>query len=354
MADEAATLPLAVSMGEPAGIGTEVLLKSYAQLSQAGSSAPVFFLIDDPARVARIVREIRAPFRVTTIEDPAGARDAFSQGLPVLPLRGIDPASLAHVTPGQPSAATAAAVTGSIRQAVELALEGSAGGVVTLPIQKSVLSEAGFPHPGHTEFLGELTAEADLPAGMPRGPVMMLAAGDFRTVPATVHRALKDVPASLKADELVRIGTIVARSLSYDFGIQAPRLAIAGLNPHAGEGGLMGMEEQETIAPAIQALRSQNIDATGPWPADTMFHAEARAQYHAAIAMYHDQALIPIKTVAFHDAVNVTLGLPIVRTSPDHGTALQIAGKGVARADSTSAAILMAARMAYSRALHAG
>ncbi|GGY54548.1 4-hydroxythreonine-4-phosphate dehydrogenase PdxA [Parvularcula lutaonensis] len=343
-------LPLAVSMGEPAGIGTEVLLKCYQALRKpaAGGRIP-FFLIDDPARVARITREAHLDFHVASIERPADTAEAFAEALPVLPLSGIDPAPLMAVEAGKPSPATADAVTGSIRRAVELALAGEAGGVVTLPIQKSALQDANFPYPGHTEYLGALTKGAPWPEGEPRGPVMMLAAGDFRTVPVTVHVPLRSVAEQLGTDTIIRIARVTANSLRHDFGVAHPRIAVAGLNPHAGEDGHLGTEDRDVIGPAIAALRDAGIDAHGPHPADTMFHEEARQHYDAALAMYHDQALIPIKTVAFHQAVNVTIGLPIVRTSPDHGTGLAIAGKGVARPDSTLNAILMASRMAESR-----
>ena len=343
--------PLAVSMGEPAGIGTEVLIKSYARMRSIAQT-PRFFLIDDPMRVARILREAKAPFQVASIEAPGDALGAFEEALPVLPVKA-DRGTLDDIEPGKASLASAPAVMEAIRQAVAFARSGEASGVVTLPIQKAILQIAGFPHPGHTEFLGALTADVPVPQGEARGALMMLAAGNFRTVPVTVHQSLASVPASLTIDAIVEAGEITAQSLRRDFGIAKPRLAVAGLNPHAGESGKMGTEEQDIIEPAIAALRERNVDAQGPWPADTMFHEEARAQYDAALAMYHDQALVPIKTVAFHEAVNVTLGLPIVRTSPDHGTGFPIAGKGVARPDSTMAAILMAARMAAARTAHA-
>lgn len=343
--------PLAISMGEPAGIGTEVLLKSYAWMRQrpAGEDFP-FYVIDDPARLAALARIYGTSFRITTIERPDDTNDAFADGLPVLPLAGVDPSPLIKVEAGKPSPDTAEAVTASIRQAVYHALSGEAAGVVTLPIQKAVLQKAGFPHPGHTEYLGALTEDTPMPEGMPRGPVMMLASGSFRAIPVTIHIALKDVPKRLAADQIVRTGMVAATSLRRDFGIDNPRIAIAGLNPHAGEDGRMGEEERSVIIPAIEALREQKIEAAGPFPADTMFHEDARRQYDVALAMYHDQALIPIKTFDFHGAVNITLGLPIIRTSPDHGTGLTIAGQGVARPESTIAAILTAAQMAESRA----
>ena len=343
--------PLAVTMGEPAGIGTEVLLKAYRQLADAPpGAAPTFFLIDDPARVEKIVRLIGLDLRLATIEHPRDAAAVFASALPILPLTGGQVPALLHVQPGTPSGATAGAVTASIEEAVRLALGGAASGVVTLPIHKRVLAEAGFAHPGHTEYLGALTEDAGLPKGFVRGPVMMLAAGRFRVVPVTVHMPLRGVPDALTADQIVRTGVVVAQALARDFGIGTPRLAVAGLNPHAGEGGVLGAEEQGVIAPAIEALREQRIDARGPYPADTLFHEEARGGYDAALCMYHDQALVPIKTLAFHEAANVTLGLPIVRTSPDHGTAFEIAGRGAANPSSLLSAIALAARMAAARA----
>ena len=344
--------PLALTMGEPAGIGTEITLKAYAALSQAPPGrAPTFFLIDDPVRVEKAVRVMDADVRVATIEAPQDATATFARALPILPLEGASPALL-HVQPGTPSGATAGAVRGSIAQGVGLALEGLAGGVVTNPIQKKVLADAGWGHPGHTEYLGALTADAAMPRGFVRGPVMMLAAEaeGLRVVPVTIHTPLRAVPDALSADGIVRAGVVTAQALTRDFGVARPRIAVSGLNPHAGEGGALGTEEAEVIEPAIGALREQGIDAFGPLPADTMFHEAARAGFDAALCMYHDQALVPVKTLAFDSAVNVTLGLPIVRTSPDHGTALGIAGRGVARPASLIGAILTAARLADARA----
>lgn len=345
--------PLAVSMGEPAGIGTEILLKAYAALAEPGVGDGLsFFTVDDPARLARIARDLRAPFRCLTIEHPRDAVAAFRDGLPVLPLRECELAALEKVVPGKPTAATAPCVTGSIRQAVAAALEGSASGVVTLPIQKSVLNEAGFTFPGHTEFLGALTEDTPMPHGHARGPVMMLASPGLKVVPVTIHTPLSKVPGAITTDAIIHVATVTAQSLTADFGIAEPRLALTGLNPHAGEDGMLGTEEQDIIVPAIRKLRELGVLAAGPFPADTMFHEEARGQYDAALAMYHDQALVPVKTLSFHEAVNVTIGLPIIRTSPDHGTGLGIAGNGVARPDSTIAAVRLAAGMAGKRLSH--
>ncbi|MEM9285115.1 MAG: 4-hydroxythreonine-4-phosphate dehydrogenase PdxA [Pseudomonadota bacterium] len=338
--------PLVISMGEPAGIGTELLYKAYRALRDEGLC---FFTIDDPERLAVLPETLTGGVDVIAIKAPSEAASAFKHGLPVLSLPQHARASLGDVVPGKPSAATASAVIGSIEAGVAVCANGDTGGLVTLPIQKSTLQKTGFSFPGHTEFLGDLTASLPLPQGDVRGPVMMLAAGNFRTVPLTVHVPIRDVPVSIRRELIVERCLVTAQALVRDFGIASPRLAIAGLNPHAGEDGTMGVEDQDVIAPAIADLRAAGVDAIGPLPADTMFHAEARANYDAALAMYHDQALIPIKTVAFHDAVNVTLGLPIVRTSPDHGTGLDIAGQGIARPDSLIAAIRMAAAMADAR-----
>jgi 4-hydroxythreonine-4-phosphate dehydrogenase len=337
-------------MGEPAGVGTEVLLKAYRHY--AGLPSPeryAFFVIDDPFRLGELVRHCGLDLPIASIECPSDARDAFARGLPVLPLRAVDPAPLRNVKFGEPNTETAAMVLASIRQGVEAWRDGEAGGIVTLPIQKSVLQEAGFEHAGHTDFLGALTAEDPLPAGSARGPVMMLSARGFRTLPVTVHVPLTDVPKVLDSADIIRTARIAAEALRQDFGIASPVIAVCGLNPHAGEEGHIGREEIDVIAPAVAQLREMGIDAQGPFPADTLFHEEARRTYHACLGMYHDQALIPIKTLAFHEAVNVTLGLPIVRTSPDHGTALPIAGRGIARPDSTIAAIKLAAEMASMR-----
>lgn len=328
--------PLALTMGEPGGVGGELAAKAWRALSRGG---PAFFLIDDPARIEAFGEP------VAHIEAPAQAVKAMKKGVPVLDIGArIDPA------PGRADPGFARHVVASIERAVSLALSGDAGGVITAPIHKAALLSAGFQFAGHTDFLGELTAQASMPLGRARGPVMMLAAPGLRTVPVTVHAPLREAIAALTSDIIVRAGLITAESLREDFGVENPRLAFSGLNPHAGEEGRLGAEDGAVIAPAIETLKAKGIDARGPLPADTMFYEEARAKYDAAICMYHDQALIPIKTLAFHDAVNVTLGLPIVRTSPDHGTALDIAGRNIARPDSLIAAIRLAAEMASRRA----
>jgi 4-hydroxythreonine-4-phosphate dehydrogenase len=244
---------------------------------------------------------------------------------------------------GQPNPANAPAILESIDRAVDDVMHGKASGVVTLPIAKKPLYEAGFAHPGHTEYLAQLAAKY---VGSPVTPVMMIAGPDLRTVPVTIHIPLKDVMGQLTTALIVETAEITARDLTARFGIEKPRLAVAGLNPHAGEGGALGLEDDAIITPAVAALKAKGINAWGPLPADTMFHPRARATYDAAICMYHDQALVPAKTLAFDEGVNVTLGLPFIRTSPDHGTAFDIAGKNIARPDSFVAALKMAAEMA--------
>lgn len=330
-------------MGEPGGVGGEIAAAAWRVLRATG---PVFYAVDDPARLAGFA------VPVAEIAKPAQARAVFPEALPVLSL-GESVAARAGVA----DPASALLVIESIRRAVADALAGEAAGVVTNPIHKAALLAAGFEFPGHTEFLGALTKQAPMPARADgerkRGPVMMLAGPTLRTVPVTVHAPLAKAIRMLSVESIVRAGMLAAEALAYDFGLERPRLAIAALNPHAGEGGAFGEEDARIIAPAVEALRAAGIDAAGPMPADTMFHEEARDRYDAAICMYHDQALIPVKTIAFHETVNVTLGLPIVRASPDHGAALDIAGKGLARPDSLVAALRLAAAMAAARAASA-
>jgi 4-hydroxythreonine-4-phosphate dehydrogenase len=318
--------PLVLTMGEPAGIGAEIAAGAWAALHATG---PAFCLIDDATRGFAV------PLR--RIDAPEQAAAAFAQALPVLhhPLP-------APPVPGRPDTANAPAVIAAIAEAVALCKAGRAAGVVTNPIQKATLTAAGFRHPGHTEYLGEIAG-----TGVP--PVMMLASPDLRVVPVTVHEALARAIARLTPDLIAETARITARALRDEFGIAAPRLAVAGLNPHAGEAGTMGREEIDIVAPAIATLRAEGIDARGPMPPDTMFTALARPTYDAAICLYHDQALIPIKTLDMAGGVNVTLGLSIVRTSPDHGTALDIAGTGRADPSSLIAAIRLAAELARAR-----
>jgi len=328
----AAPAPLALTMGEPAGIGGELTLKAWQRLHRDAAAA--FFVIDDPRRLTGLAKRLGLDVPVTEIAGPEATARTFPGGLPVLALE-----QAVAGEPGRLDAANAAAVLASIRHAVALAQSGAAAGVVTNPIHKQVLMEAGFKHPGHTEYLAELCHSA-------RAPVMMLACPQLRVVPVTVHMPLSRVPEVLTTAMIVETGKTTAAALRHHFGIAQPRLAVAGLNPHAGEGGQLGREDDAVIRPAVQQLLADGIEAFGPLPADTMFHATARRGYDAALCMYHDQALIPIKTIDFEGGVNVTLGLPIVRSSPDHGTALDIAGKGKASPASLLAALRMAAEMA--------
>ena len=314
---------LALTMGDPAGIGGELTLKAWSALRDSG---PAFVALDDPARLCALDPSI--PLQVIGAIGEA----RFADALPVLPI-GL----AAHSTPGRPDPANAGAVIVSIETAVRLAQEGQAAGVVTNPISKATLYAAGFAHPGHTEFLGVLTGA--------KLSVMMLANDQLRVVPVTVHVGLRAALDLLTTDLIVETARITADALRRQFGIARPRLGIAGLNPHAGEAGAMGTEEQTIIAPAMDILRADGIDLSGPYPPDTMFTPAARARYDVAICMYHDQALIPLKTIDMASGVNVTLGLPIVRTSPDHGTAFDIAGRGIADASSLIAAIRLADRM---------
>lgn len=271
---------------------------------------------------------------------PARAAETFQHALPVVPLEIKTTAA-----PGRPDASSAPAVVASIRRAVADVLAGDAAGIVTNPIAKNVLYRSGFAEPGHTEFLAKLVQEATSKAVR---PVMLLWSPELAVVPVTIHLPLKDVVSRLTYDLVAETGRITARDLIGRFGIVRPRLAIAGLNPHAGEDGALGEEDEAIVAPAVRQLRAEGIDAVGPVPADTLFHKQARAAYDVALCMYHDQALIPIKTLAFDHAVNVTLGLPFVRTSPDHGTAFDIAGKGTASPSSLVAALSLAARLTAS------
>ena len=323
--------PLAMTMGDPAGIGPELALAAWRDRTPG---AP-FFVLASPAVLAAAAQ--RAGFEAPIIEtDPASAAGEFSKGLPIVPL-----VHAVESAPGRPSAANAAATIESITRAVETVLKGEARAVVTNPIAKAVLYEAGFRYPGHTEYLGELAKAW----GAPAFPVMMIWSSTLAVVPVTIHIPLAEAPRALSAGLIVKTARVVDRDLRARFGLARPRLAFAGLNPHAGEGGAMGREEITIIAPAIEALRAEGIDAAGPLPADTMFHPKARARYDVALTMYHDQGLIPVKTLAFDEGVNVTLGLPFLRTSPDHGTAFDIAGKGLANPASLIAAIALADRL---------
>ena len=335
--------PLAVTMGDPAGIGLDVALSAWALRRER--DCPVFFAIGDPAVYAARAAMLpgAAHLRIESIGEPEEAAAAFAKALPVLPLK----ASIEPVVAGVPNAANAPAVIVSIEQAVALTIEGRASAVVTAPIAKHVLMARGFAHAGHTEFLAELAARHNFPGAF---PVMLMASRRLMAVPVTVHIALKDVPAALTKDRLIRTAEVTHGGLVRYFSIAKPRLAVCGLNPHAGEEGELGREEIETIAPAIADLNARGIRAFGPLPADTLFHEAARQTYDAVLAMYHDQALIPFKTLAFADGVNVTLGLPFIRTSPDHGTAFALAGTGGADPTSFIEALHLAGRMHWAAA----
>ncbi|WP_112662974.1 4-hydroxythreonine-4-phosphate dehydrogenase PdxA [Microvirga flavescens] len=326
-----------LTQGDPAGIGPEISLKAWLMRKEAG--LPPFAILAEPGHLRHLAQSLSWDVPIAET-DLSGATSVFNRALPVIPLN-LDMGG--PVRPGHPDAAHAPAIIASIEKAVRHVQAGEAAALVTNPIAKHVLYEAGFSHPGHTEFLASLAKE---PGGTAPHPVMMLWSETLAVVPVTVHIPLKDVPQALTTDLIVTTGRLVARDLQARFGIAHPRLAVAGLNPHAGEHGALGAEDEAIVAPAIEILRKEGIAAEGPLPADTMFHARARKNYDAALAMYHDQALIPIKTIAFDEGVNVTLGLPFIRTSPDHGTAFDIAGKGIARPDSLIAAIKLAARLA--------
>jgi len=317
--------PLALTMGDPAGIGPELTEKAWNR--RHDDDLPAFYVIGDPT--------LYGSTRLAVINDPAEAADAFPEALPVYP---IELATPTHA--GEADSRNAPAVLSSIQHAVLHCQDGLSSGLVTNPIAKHVLMEAGFSHPGHTEYLAEL-------AGVAR-TVMMLSGGGLRCVPVTIHCALKDVFGQLTIDAIVETTRITAEGLQAFTGGRRPRLAVAGLNPHAGEEGRFGDEDEVIIRPAIEMLQKMGIDVTGPHPADTMFHEERRAEYDAAICMYHDQALIPVKTLDFHGGVNITLGMPFIRTSPDHGTAFGIAGQNQARPDSLIAALKTADAMCLS------
>jgi len=326
--------PFALSMGDPAGIGPEITVKAWEALR--ASRSHIFAVIAPPAVFSDVSHHV-----ITDIKD---APAVFEDVLPILEIEGQ------AATPGQPSPNNAAAIIKSIEQGVDLSLNARADGIVTNPIAKHVLYEAGFGFPGHTELLGHLGQGHTAPYAA--GPVMMLTAQDLRVGLATVHMALKAAAVQLSEDVILRTARVMLGALKTDFGIDNPRLALTGLNPHAGEDGSLGREEIEIINPAAQNLRDEGYDVTNAQPADTLFHTEARQGYDAVLAMYHDQGLIPVKTLDFHGGVNITLGLPFIRTSPDHGTAFGIAGQGIARPDSLIAALKKAREIANNRHAH--
>ena len=329
--------PLALTMGDPAGIGPDITLALWS--ARKTLSLPPFLFIGDAAvlRTRAAVLGLDVPVAAAEPETTAAL---FTQALPVLACDCAVPAM-----PGAPDSRNAPAITGAIEAAVALTLTGRTAAVVTNPIAKAVLYDAGFGFPGHTEFLADLAART---TGQQALPVMLLAGPKLRSVPVTIHIPLKDVPGALTEELIVETAIITERDLRQRFGIARPRLALAGLNPHAGESGALGLEDDAIVRPAVERLKAAGIDAVGPLPADTMFHDAARATYDVALCMYHDQALIPAKALGFDDSVNATLGLPFIRTSPDHGTAFSLAGKGVAKPDS----LLAALRLAYDLARH--
>ncbi|HEV7634945.1 MAG TPA: 4-hydroxythreonine-4-phosphate dehydrogenase PdxA [Bradyrhizobium sp.] len=326
--------PLALTLGEPAGIGPDITIKAWLRRNEL--KLPPFYLLGDRDFLADRAKALGLDVKLAEVS-AEDAREAFADALPV-----VATGHAATAKPGRPDDSSAEAALASIRQAVSDVVAGRAGAVVTNPVAKSVLYRAGFRHPGHTEFLGELAADG----GRTPQPVMMLWSPALAVVPATIHLPLRDAISQLSSDLIVTTARIVVADMKTRFGFANPRLAVSGLNPHAGEDGSLGTEERTVVAPAVEILRGEGIDVRGPLPADTMFHDAARKTYDCAICMYHDQALIPIKTLAFEDAVNVTLGLPFIRTSPDHGTAFDIAGTGKANPSSLIAALRLAARMA--------
>jgi 4-hydroxythreonine-4-phosphate dehydrogenase len=326
--------PLALTSGEPAGIGPDITLKAWLRRDEL--KLPAFYLLGDRDFLGRRAKALGLKIELADVR-AEDALDAFADALPV-----VATGQVAAAQPGRPDDTSAGAAIASIRQAVGDVVAGRASAVVTNPIAKSVLYRAGFRHPGHTEFLAELAAAG----GPPPRPVMMLWSPALVVVPVTIHLPLRDAITQLSRDLIVATARIVVAELKTRFGIARPRIAMSGLNPHAGEDGTLGTEDQAIVAPAVEILRGDGVDIRGPLPADTMFHEAARKSYDCAICMYHDQALIPVKTLAFEDAVNVTLGLPFIRTSPDHGTAFDIAGTGRADPSSLIAALRLAARMA--------
>ncbi len=331
--------PLALTRGDPSGIGIEIALKAWLATREDPAADP-FFLVADLALCRAVARALDLPVRLEVAE-PREAGALFADALPLVALPGIETVG----RPGVPDAADAPGTIAAMRTAVELVAAGEAAAVVTNPVSKEILHRVGYPHPGQTEFMGALAAEL---FGAPGRAVMLLWSPALAVVPATIHVPIANVPALVTQALICETVRVVARDFTVRFGLPRPRIAVTGLNPHAGEGGDMGREEIETIAPALRRLAEEGYAVTGPHPADTLFHAAARDRYDVVVTMYHDQALIPIKTLAFDSAVNVTLGLPFVRTSPDHGTAFDIAGHGVADASSLIAALRLAGRLARS------
>jgi 4-hydroxythreonine-4-phosphate dehydrogenase len=327
-------LPLAVTMGEPAGIGPDIALMAWRD--RAAMRLPPFYVLGDPGLMEARAARLGIGVPVVPVE-PEETAETFTFGLPVVAVPGE-----AADRPGEPTPQTAGLVVEAIRLGVEHVRVGKARAIVTNPIAKSVLAAAGFSHPGHTEYLGELARTF---RQGPSRPVMLIWSRELAVVPVTIHIPIAQVPERLTKALIVDTAAIVDHDMRTRFGLKSPRLAICGLNPHAGEDGLLGSEEDDVVRPAIAELQARGIDATGPYPADTLFHSEARATYDVALGMYHDQVLVPVKTLAFDTGVNVTLGLPFVRTSPDHGTAFSLAGTDKARPSSLIEAIALANRL---------
>jgi 4-hydroxythreonine-4-phosphate dehydrogenase len=325
--------PLVIAPGDPAGVGPELIAMAWA-----AGDVPPFAVAGGAKLIAAAAAQRGIVCPIAVIDDLAEADAAFGKALPVL--RGLD----ALYRPGEPDRVGATFALASLTLATEVAVQGRACGIVTAPISKARLAEVGFNHPGQTEFVAETAGVA------PEAAVMMLAGPQLKVVPVTVHMALAEVPRALTTAAIVAKGRILAAALTRDFGIERPRIAVAALNPHAGEDGRMGSEDAQVIAPAIAALKAEGIFVTGPHPADALFTPRARQAYDAALCMYHDQALVPLKALDFDEGVNCTLGLPIVRTSPDHGTAFDIAGTGTAHPGAMIAALRMASAMATRRA----
>ena len=327
--------PLALTLGEPAGIGPDITFAAWRRRKELG--LPPFYILADPGFLARRASRIAPDVPISVVEPP-GANSAFETALPVVDI-GVE----VGAEPGHPDQSSAPAVLAAIRRGVADVAAGRARAIVTNPIAKNVLYRSGFTEPGHTEYLAKLATQQ---SGVAARPVMMLWSPELAVVPVTIHLPLRQVVEALTSDLIVQTGQIVARDLTARFRIARPRLAVAGLNPHAGEQGTLGDEDVTVVRPAVERLKAQGVDARGPLAADSLFHQAARLTYDVVLAMYHDQALIPIKTLAFDHAVNVTLGLPFVRTSPDHGTAFDIAGTGRADPGSLIAALTLAARLA--------
>jgi len=337
--DIPSSLPIALTMGDPAGIAPEITAMAWKFYRDTNIR---FFLIGHPETIQKALCNISLPNPIK-INHPDQCMSAFAQGLPVLPLT-----LPRQVKPGQPDTDNSPAVIQSIEQAVKYCQSGQASAIVTNPISKASLYEAGFAHPGHTEFLGEL-ATSFANWNSPQGPFMMLSGGGLRVALASVHCALREIPQLIQPRLIGNALQVLHESLQHDFGIKHPRIAMCGLNPHAGEAGAMGIEEITVLNPVAQELREQGMKVTNALPADALFREDSRSQYDGVLAMYHDQGLIPVKTLDFHGGTNITLGLPFVRVSPDHGTGFDIAGKGIARADSLISALDMAKKIARNR-----